>query len=103
MQAYFYHSLIVQQYEQGGGVSLSKKYLPAVLAVIVANVNRTTNVELVKKAYQATENILTTAAFNGMTLELRGIIRIFQRFHMGSKFRGIQIFVDFMVACYPQK
>ena len=35
------------------------------LAVIVANVNKVTNTELVQKAYQATENILTTSLFNG--------------------------------------
>ena len=44
---------------------MSKKYLPAVLAVIVANVNKVTNTELVQKAYQATEKILATSLFNG--------------------------------------
>ena len=60
---------LVQQFEQGG-VSLSKRYLPAVLAVIVANVNKVTNTELVQKAYQATEKILTTSAFNGRKILL---------------------------------
>ena len=59
--------LLVQQFEQGG-VSLAKKYLPAVLAVIVANINKVTNTELVQKAYQATENIVTTAEFNGIII-----------------------------------
>jgi len=62
---FFY--FVVQQFEQGG-VPLSKKYLPAVLAVIVTNCNSLNNTELVKKAYQVTEHILTTAAFNGTIL-----------------------------------
>ena len=35
------------------------------LAVIVANVNKVTNTDLVQKAYQATEKILATSLFNG--------------------------------------
>ena len=55
---------LVEQFEQGS-TSLSKKYLPAVLAVLVTNAKRTNNMELVKKAFQAIENIITMAAFNG--------------------------------------
>jgi len=60
---------LVQQFSDGS--MLSKRFLPAVLAAIVVNMDKklSRHVELTKKGYQAADKIISMATYNGSVMD----------------------------------